>query len=407
MKQGHIFALAGGLWLSTFAASGTTIQDAGDRLERLLAEIPGKVSLDSRLRYEVFDVQGGLDVGGISHRIRYGYTTPAGKGFRGMIEGETVYAWGHGRHLHPADNAGDGTDLNQLWLAWEEEGRGSLKVGRQLYTLDDHRFIGHVGWRQNIQTFDALAGQLAATENLLLHAFYIDAVNTVTAAHNDIEAIGLNLACTLTETLRLTGFYYALDGYPDISGSSSDTAGLRLTGEIETRNVSWKYALSYARQWENSAFPGLPFGHDYLSADLSLQLSGWTLGGGLETLSGNGRHGFSTPLATLHKFNGFADVFLAPSSSGGLVDGLEDVQLYLGYRLPIGKGVLLRAIHHWFSAERGGETYGTEIDFVASYAFNKHLSILGKAGLYDARSPRGSVGAGNKTLVSLELNVIY
>ncbi|MFO7724451.1 MAG: alginate export family protein [Oceanipulchritudo sp.] len=407
MNTRHFFRIAGGLWICTLLATGASIEDSLDRLEQGLEEIPGKVSLDSRLRYEVYDAEGGLDVDGISHRIRYGYTTPVREGFQGMIEGETIYAWGHGRDLHPADNAGDGTELNQLWLAWEEDARGSLKIGRQVYTLDDHRFIGHVGWRQNIQTFDALTGQLAATENLLLKAFFIDAVNTVTAAHNEIEAFGLNLACTLTDTTRLTAFYYALDGSPDISGSSSDTAGLRLTGKLPAGEMLWNYAFSYARQWENSAFPGRPFGHDYLSADISLEASGWVLGGGLEILSGNGRHGFSTPLATLHKFNGFADVFLAPSSNGGLVDGLEDVQIYLGYHLPVGKGILLRAIHHWFGPERGGGTYGTEIDFVASYTLNKHLSILGKVGRYDAERTSGPVGTRDKTLLSLELNLIY
>ena len=48
--------------------------------------------------------------------------------------------------------------------------------------------------------------------------------------------------------------------------------------------------------------------------------------GGIEYLEGNGTIGFSTPLATLHKFQGFADVFLTTPASG-----ITDAYGKLGY----------------------------------------------------------------------------
>jgi hypothetical protein len=36
------------------------------------------------------------------------------------------------------------------------DGKLSGKIGRQVITMDNHRFVGHVGWRQDRQTFDAL-----------------------------------------------------------------------------------------------------------------------------------------------------------------------------------------------------------------------------------------------------------
>lgn len=399
-----------GLWWSVAVwLAGAVIAGAGPLadLEGRLAALPGSFNLDSRIRYEVFDQGGGPDVDGASHRIRYGYTTGELGGLRAMVEGETVYAWGHGRDLHPADNAGDGTDLNQLWLAYRDADLGNIKLGRQIYTLDDHRFIGHVGWRQNIQTFDAVTAEAALIENLSVKAFYIDAVNTVTAAHNNIEASGLNAAWALPGSQLLTFFYYSIDGRPDSAAASGDTAGLRLTGSLTNGDLKAGYAVSYARQWENSGFPGADFGHDYFSVDGSLELGGLTLGGGIEILDGDGIHGFSTPLATLHAFNGFADVFLAASGSGGLVNGLEDYHIHAGYRFDIGNGLKARLIQHWFKPSSGSGDYGSEIDLVASYPFSKRLSILAKYGDYTSDGGSGGVGTRDKTMVSVELNFVY
>jgi hypothetical protein len=372
-----------------------------------IERLPGKINLDSRVRYEVFDQSGGLDVDGTSHRIRYGYTTPEAGGLQAMIEGETVYAWGHGADIHPADNAGDGTDLNQLWVAYRREDLGMLKLGRQIYTLDDHRFIGHVGWRQNIQTFDAVTGTLDLADGLSVKAFYIDAVNTVTAAHNNIESYGVNASYTLTDAATATLFYYSIDGRTDIPGSSSDTAGVRIAGSLKSGELAVSYAVSYARQWENAGFRGADFGHDYFSVDTSIMVGGVTLGCGLEILDGNGIHGFSTPLATLHKFNGFADVFLGASGSGGLINGLEDYQAYAGYTFKAGNGIKARLIHHWFQPRTGGGDYGNELDLVASYQINERFSVLGKYGHYTSDGGSGGVGASDKTMFAMELNFVY
>jgi hypothetical protein len=376
-------------------------------IEGILAELPGRVTVDSRLRYEEFEQAGGLDVDGISHRIRYGFVSDDWSGLQLMAEGETLYAWGHGRDLHPADNSGDGTELNQLWVSFRRgEGR-ALKVGRQIYTLDDHRFIGHVGWRQNIQTFDAITGEVGLPARVRLKGFFLDAVNTVTGSHNAIEAWGLNAKAPLWESLALTVFYYSIDGRTDMPAGSGNTLGIRLAGGIENDDMSMAIELSYARQWENAGFPGRDFGHDYGSLDVSLRKAGWTLGAGFEVLGGNGIHGFSTPLATLHKFNGFADVFLGASASGGLVNGLEDLHARIEYLVPIGKGLRLTAIHHWFEPRRGTGDYGREVDLVASYAIGANWTLLGKYGRYSSLGGSGGVGAFDKKMLTLEANFMY
>ena len=393
------------MWMAAGGLSGAAGWASG--VEAVLGEMPGTVTVDSRLRYEAFDLEGGLETEGVSHRVRYGYLTEAQGGFQAMAEGETVYAWGHGEDLHPADNAGDGTDLNQLWLSYRQEDRGMVKLGRQVYTLDDHRFIGHVGWRQNIQSFDAATGEAVLAETLRLKAFYLDAVNTVTGSHNEIEAWGLNAGGALGEALSVTAFLYSIDGRPDMAAGSGDTAGLRISGHLEQEDLIFRYVLAYARQWENSGNTGMRFGHDYGSLEASLTKERWTLGIGYESLGGNGLHGFSTPLATLHKFNGFADVFLGASASGGLVNGLEDLHVRAEYLLPVGEGLRLAAIHHWFRPTRGSGDYGNELDLVASYTISKQWSLLGKYGRYASEEGSGGVGGRDKEMLALEVNFTY
>jgi hypothetical protein len=372
-----------------------------------LQTLPGTVKVDSRLRYEQFDQAGGLDMEGLSHRIRYGFLTDEVAGIRLMAEGETVYAWGHGRDLHPADNAGDGTDLNQLWVSFRGEDSLSVKIGRQIYTLDDHRFIGHVGWRQNIQTFDAVTGDISLSESLGLKAFYIDAVNAVTGGHNEIEAWGLNVAGKVGKEYSLTGFLYSIDGRPDMPAGSGNTAGIRFSGTFKGEAVIYVYSASYARQWEQSGTGGKPFGHDYWMLDARVKRAEWSLGFGFESLGGNGIHGFSTPLATLHKFNGYADVFLGATATGGLVNGLEDYFLLAEYVLPAGNGIRLTAIHHWFRPKRGPGDYGNEVDLVASFKVSNNWSLMGKYGRYSSRGGSGGVGGRDKEMLTLEVNFIY
>jgi hypothetical protein len=79
---------------------------------------------------------------------------------------------------------------------------------------------------------------------------------------------------------------------------------------------------------------------------------------GYEVLEGDGTSGFQTPLATLHKFNGFTDKFLSTPANG-----LRDAYFSLNAPLP-GEGLLsnltFKAGYHEFWAEAGDSHYGSE-----------------------------------------------
>src|SRR5690606_33539934 len=72
---------------------------------------------------------------------------------------------------------------------------------------------------------------------------------------------------------------------------------------------------------------------------------------GYEVLGADNGRGFQTPLATLHAFNGFADMFLTTPGTG-----IEDLYFSLGTQIA---GVNLTAFYHDFSAETGGADYGS------------------------------------------------
>ncbi len=88
--------------------------------------------------------------------------------------------------------------------------------------------------------------------------------------------------------------------------------------------------------------------------------------------------GFSTPLATLHKFQGFAEKFLSTPANG-----IEDKYLKLGYKLD---QLELMAFYHWLDAAEGEADYGKELDLQLSYNLNAQHAVLLKYADYQANS---------------------
>ena len=82
------------------------------------------------------------------------------------------------------------------------------------------------------------------------------------------------------------------------------------------------------------------------------------------------------PLATLHKFNGWADKFLATPDAG-----LEDTYVSLGADL---HGAKALAVFHSFEADVGGMDFGSELDVSLTYAVSKSVGVGLKYADYDA-----------------------
>src|SRR5690349_2374957 len=135
----------------------------------------------------------------------------------------------------------------------------------------------------------------------------------------DGDSVLLN-ASYQTKIGKFTAFTYLLDfeniaAVPAAVRDSTNTYGLRFGGEKPVGKVKLAYTASYANQADYADNP-LDFKLDYLFGELTATYKQFSFGYGLERMEGNGVKGFTTPLATLHKFNGWADKFLTTPANG-------------------------------------------------------------------------------------------
>ena len=172
----------------------------------------------------------------------------------------------------------------------------------------------------------------SGVEKLLIQPFYLAEQHAVNGSHNELDAGGLNATYEFSPSFKLTGFIYRIEGTGTGNANASNrTIGLRASSSFQIEGQSFTYAASLAEQ-EAIGPSTVTYDAGYLAADLSTVLEGFSLGGGFESFE----PGFRTPLATVHKFNGFADALLA---TNGFTNGLKDFYAYLGYVLPVGNGI--------------------------------------------------------------------
>jgi hypothetical protein len=275
-------------------------------------------------------------------------------------------------------------EINRAQLEWRTD-RHALTLGRQCVVLDNQRFVGNVGWRQNEQTFDAMSLQVAASSRLALHYHWLARVHRVNGDEARVRlarerALDAHLLHATVQVPHgaVVGYAYLLEDR-DLATASSRSLGLRWTGLREDGAWRWGWTLEAARQRDYGNNP-VRFDHSYALLEPSLRWAGidWRIG--VERLGGNGTHAFQTPLATLHAFNGWADTFLVVPAAG-----LQD--RYLGAGARFGRGRWQQRLHwnvlwHDFSAARGTADYGREWDAALGADLGHGWTALLKAADY-------------------------
>ncbi|MHB0766612.1 alginate export family protein [Stutzerimonas sp. NM35] len=388
--------LAAGLAVNTAAS-------AEESFSNLFTE--AKPIFDLRYRYEHVDQDNALrHANAQTLRTRIGVQTGSWYGLSALVEADNLSRLGkaaynntrNGQTDYSAVPDPDGSEINQALLRYDHA-QGSAVVGRQRINLDNQRFVGGVGWRQNEQTYDGLLGQLKPIDGLALTYAYIDNINSIFGPEDNrfdnftnpanIEGHShlINAQYQAMPELTVTAYSYllGLDNIASVNSAamlgslSSKTTGVRLNGAVQ--GVS--YVLEYARQKDYADNP-LELSSEYYLAELGYTIKGVALKGGMEVLggdsSGAGNRAFQTPLATKHAFQGWADTFLLTPA-----DGVQDV--YVGGSLPLFGGTL-QLWYHDFRAERGSQQYGEELDISYSRAIPlvKGLVATVKYAGYDA-----------------------
>jgi hypothetical protein len=264
-----------------------------------------------------------------------------------------------------------------------KDGTG-VTLGRQRIILDNARFVGNVGWRQNEQTFDAVRGQ-AKFGPVTLDATYSNSQRTIFGAdspneHFDGDLVLLNGGAKLAG-VDVKAFAYVLD-YDARAAFSSQTYGVLAKGAVPLGPVKLEYLASLATQADHGTNP-VSYRAEYISAELGAGVAGFALKAGYEELgSDGGAAAFQTPLATLHAFNGWADLFLTTPATG-----LRDYYATVGRKigLPFLPGGLNAGVtYHEFDSDAGGLDYGSEWDASLGFKLGP-VGMLAKVADYDAR----------------------
>jgi hypothetical protein len=332
--------------------------------------------LDSRLRLEDVSQDPMADPAeALTLRARLGFETGKAWDTTLLVEGEFIWplidrynSTINGNTAYPVVADPEDYEVNRLQLTNTSLSATTLTLGRQRIVLDDHRFVGNVGWRQNEQTFDSVRVVNKSVPNLTFDVAYVDQVNRVFGKDSpqgryEGNTILANVAYQFAHD-KVTGFGYRVDidpiaAMPAAVRDSSITFGARLAGERPMSAVKLSYLASYATQREDGANP-LSFDLDYYLAELTGSYRYSSLGAGVEVLEGDGVKGFTTPLATLHRFQGWADKFLTTP-----VDGIVDRYVNVGFTLqrlgPL-EAVSALASHHWYEGERIAHDYGSELN---------------------------------------------
>lgn len=286
--------------------------------------------------------------------------------------------------------------VTQAYLDYKA-GDTLFRLGRQMVNLDDERFVGAVGWRQMPQTFMGYTVSNNSIKNLGLMASYVtDRYGITDALSSGTETVLLHADYQAIDQLKLTGYGYLIA--TPVAGANSNTYGLMASGKAGMINYIAEVATQQdaTLEYENYGKPSVDA--MYYRLDASINYNGFIFGAAYESLGeadGNS-HGFTTPLATLHKWQGFSDVFLG-YTGGSTMYGLNDAYAKIGYADPT-YGKLLGFYHDFSAKETLGsftDDAGSEFDILYTYDFSKDLGFLAKAAFFSGESNSVITAASN------------
>jgi len=359
--------------------------------------------VEGRLRYEHVD-QPATDADAVTLRVRAGAEfrmdrlslLAEGEGTLGIVNDYNAFPFAISdaqRRVHYSTVPDPmNVDLNRLQLQYKGKA-ATLTIGRQRINLDDQRWVGSVAWRQNEQTFDAVRaeakfGPVAFDGTYAISQRTIFGVDAGPRQAYDGQYWLLGAGATLGP-VNVKGFAYLLDyDEPFFLANSSQSYGARAVAALPlSPTTKLKLMASYVRQSDYGSNP-VDYSADYISAEAGVTIKGFTLTGGWESLGADGSaangagRAVQTPMATLHKFNGWADIFLTTPNTG-----LQD--LYVGAAYKFDKIEMLPGLNaavtwHQFDSDIRDIDYGSEWNASLGFKLGR-VALLAKYANYEAK----------------------
>ncbi len=362
-----------------------TEQKLGDALRK------GRVLAALRYRYEAVDQIGFSEDGEASTlRTALGYQTAEWRRTRLLVEFEDVTDIGMGdQHDNGAsgdlDNGVTGrpviadpedTEVNQARLNIAATVHLGVVVGREELNVDDERFVGASAWRQNHETLDLVRVAYDREGGPSGTYAYLDGVNRVTGDRKPLAGHLLFARVPIGDALAVRGTALLLDyGRAADAGLSSRSFAVGASYALPVG--AWKLSFDAVLGHQSDAGDNpAELDEPYARAAIEARRGTLTFGAGYEIQGGDGVVAFQTPLATLHKWDGWVDKFLTTPAAG-----LEDAWISVGGDAG---PVRLTAVLHDFDPEESGVGYGTEWNLELLYTAPWKQKVALTAGRYDA-----------------------
>lgn len=349
----------------------------------------GQVKFDLRFRYENADSvnPSRKTASAFTGRLRLGYLSPVFENLQGYAEFETnqdilasTYNSGrNGKTKYETISDPQQKELNQLWLSYKGFPDTEIKIGRQRIQFDNERFIGAAAWRQLERTFDGLHITNTSIPNTTIKLGYLLKQQNTDSTVHQMQLPVVNIAYNFEEFGTLSSYGYWLDDRDQRQQDSNQTYGVRLDGSYKVSDdLRLHYNAEYAFQRNYAGNPTI-YKVDYYHFVGGLSTFGITVKAGMEELDGKGLNKtFDTPFGLLHKFDGWADLFLTTPDKG-----LRDVYASVETDL---EGFKLSGIYHDFTDDTTKQHYGDEWDFQITRQFFKHYNFLAKYAYFSAEN---------------------
>jgi hypothetical protein len=383
--------------------------------------------IDIRTRYEFADIDPLEASHAWTFRERLGLKTMVWNGFSSLVEGEFSQAVvddynGGAPGADPFNPAKspvfdpETNELNQAYLQYQ--GFATIaRIGRQKIVYDNSAFIGNVVWRQNEQTFDALSLSNNSIGGLTLNYAYLNQVNRIFGSDADAPlAPGFTNVGDISASASLfnasyvglqgitLGAYAYIMNFGEVGAWDNNTFGGSAKGEFS--GVTFYGEMAWQDKAGVAGNDDALYAHVTATKELKTDTSDFgALTVGVEHLDA----GFKTPLATVHAFNGFADVTDGARISGAH-NGLTD--LYASHTVPIFWGMKWTNVLHAMGDNGIGSGYGWEYDSVLVKKFDNHFTAIAKAAFFDSNGDDYTANAitdslPDATRFSVELNYTF
>ena len=357
-------------------------------------------NFDFGIRYRLEQVsQDGVDEDATASTGRARFTWLSGDAGRVSLGLEADYAFilgiedfnslSNGNTRYPVVADPEGLDLNQAFLRFnlDEATKTTVTVGRQRINFGSQRYVGGVAFRQNEQTYDGVRFQREG--RIRIDYAYLFRINRIFGPDGGVQPATWDANTHIftaefkpLESHRFTAHAFLLDFEEDtdfpllanVNGPPNSNATWGVGYEGSLSRIKLSALLSRQSDWGDNPNSYSTY---HLSTTASLDLPLVTLQVGHERLgSDDGQHQFRTPLATLHKFNGWTDKYLIPPPEGVVDTWFGATKEFLG--------VTLSGFYHDFSAAEGDREDGREIGVSLVFKPIDKLAINAKLARYYA-----------------------